>query len=127
MHASLPTISVKTGRQRIYSMPGMWLHQRCCRYRIDRGQEIGDQFPTIATIIAGEKLTGIGPHVNTAGINGIRTHAMAQHAQLHTRPGWQAISQRLPLLSPVLCAVYSKMLIYVHAAHRIFDDHEDGV
>src|SRR5262249_3566126 len=51
------------------------------RHRVDRRQEVGDRMPCVATVVAGEDLTGIGAHVDATGVDRVGAHAMAQNAQ----------------------------------------------
>src|SRR5581483_9356443 len=83
--------------------------------------------PAITAISAGKDLTGVSANVDATGIERIRTHTMTQHAQAHSRTGGQPFVKRLPLLTCVLCAVNSKLFVYIVAPIGIFDDDEHGI
>ncbi len=82
--------------------------------------------PGIASISAGKDLACIGSYVDTAGIERIRAHTVAQHAQAHTRTRGQTLGHSLPLLAAVFCAIDAELLTDV-VAGGIFHDDENGI
>src|SRR6266568_7330463 len=110
-----------------FSLMGVSLFDYRRRHRIDRGQEIYDQPPGIAAIMAGENLASIRADIHSTGVQFVGTHTVTQNAQTHSLARWQTLRQGLPLLAAILSAIHGKLLPHVVTPIRVLHHYEDGI